>query len=57
MVEYTESTQYSRQAPYIEDYQRKLFDLSQALGQVPQTLPTQQIGGLSQLQRDAIQTG
>ena len=57
MVDVTESTQTTRQAPYIEDYQRKLFELSQALGQVPQTLPTQQIGGFSQLQRDAIQTG
>jgi len=57
MVDVTESTQTTRQAPYIEEYQRKLFDLSQALGQIPQTLPTQQIQGLSQLQRDAIQTG
>ena len=57
MVDVTESTQTTRQAPYIEDYQRRLFDLSQALGEIPQTLPTQQIGGLSQLQRDAIQTG
>ena len=56
-VDVTESTQTTRQAPYIEDYQRKLFDLSQSLGQIPQTLPTQQIQGLSQLQQDAIQTG
>ncbi len=57
MVDVTESTQTTRQAPYIEEYQRKLFQLSQALGQIPQTLPTQQIEGLSQLQKDAIQTG
>ncbi len=57
MVDVTESTQTTRQAPYIEEYQKKLFQLSQALGQIPQTLPTQQIEGLSQLQKDAIQTG
>ena len=57
MVEYTEQTQFVRQAPYIEDYQKRLLELSQGLGETQQSLPTQQIGGLSQLQKDAIQTG
>ena len=57
MVEYTEQTQFVRQAPYIEDYQKRLLELSQGLGETRQSLPTQQIEGLSQLQKDAIQTG
>ena len=57
MVEVTEQTQFVRQAPYIEDYQKRLLELSRGLGETQQSLPTQQIGGLSQLQRDAIQTG
>ena len=57
MVEVTEQTQFVRQAPYIEDYQKRLLELSQGLGETPQSLPTQQIGGLSQLQKDAVQTG
>ena len=57
MVDVTEQTQIARQAPFIEDYQRRLLELSRGLGETQQSLPTQQIGGLSQLQRDAIQTG
>ena len=57
MVEYTEQTQFVRQAPYIEDYQKRLLELSQGLGETRQSLPTQQIEGLSQLQKDAVQTG
>ena len=46
----------NRQAPFLEDFTRRLLDPAFALGSTPRTLPTQETAPLSELQKRSIAT-
>ena len=46
-----------RQAPFIENYIRRLLEQSFARGETPSTLPEQRVADLSQIQKDMISSG
>ena len=52
---YTSST--IRQAPYLEDIQRKILEQSMVRGETPVTVPEMQVAGMDPLTQQAITTG
>ena len=57
MVEYTEQQQFLRQAPFIEDQQRKLLAHAEAISNNRIALARQQVAGLDPLTQSAFATG
>jgi hypothetical protein len=57
MVETTQATTYVRQAPFIEDRQRRLLDYAEGVTELPITIPTQTVAGLDPLTQAAMRTG
>ena len=53
----TTQSQILRQAPFLEDFQRRLLDLTAARGQTPAAIPPIQVAGLDPLTQQAIATG
>ena len=57
MVETTQATTFVRQAPFIEDRQRRLLDYAEGVSELPITIPTQTVAGLDPLTQAAMETG
>lgn len=57
MAEVTKSESIVRQAPFLEDYQRKLLDQAMARGETAIDVPDIQVAGQDPLTAQAIQTG
>jgi hypothetical protein len=53
----TTQTQIIKQAPFLEEFQRKLLDVAFARGQTPTTIPSVEVAGLDPLTQQALQTG
>tara|TARA_R110000737_G_scaffold71576_2_gene100082 strand:- start:174 stop:1451 length:1278 start_codon:yes stop_codon:yes gene_type:complete len=53
----TSANTYVRQAPFLEEQQRRLLGYAEGLSNRAQTLPRQQIAGLDPLTNDAFATG
>ena len=56
-IDTTTRTDITRQAPFLEDFQRRLLDLTAARGQTPTPIPPIQVAGLDPLTQQALQTG
>jgi hypothetical protein len=50
-------SQILRQAPFLEDFQKRLLDLAAARGETPTTIPPVEVAGLDPLTQQALQTG
>jgi hypothetical protein len=57
MVEYTEQQQFLRQAPFIEDQQRKLLAYAEGVSNNPIVMARQQVAGLDPMTTAAFETG
>ena len=57
MAETTTTESIVRQAPFIEDIQRKILDQAMARGQTPLTLPQQQVAAMDPLTTQAMTAG
>ena len=57
MADTITETQVQRQAPFLEEFQRRLLDLSFARGDTPVSIPEIQVAGLDPLTQQAITTG
>jgi hypothetical protein len=57
MAETTTTETVVRQAPYLEDFQRRLLDYAFARGETPVDIPGMQVAGLDPLTQQAMQTG
>ena len=57
MAEETRTTQTVRQAPYLEDFQKRILEASFARGETPVTIPDIQVAGLDPLTQQASTIG
>jgi hypothetical protein len=57
MAEATLSEQTIRQAPFLEDFQKKLLEATLARGETPVDIPAIQVAGLDPLTQKALDTG
>ena len=57
MAEETRSTQTVRQAPYLEEFQKKILEASFARGETPVSIPDIQVAGLDPLTQQASTIG
>lgn len=57
MVTKTETQQFVRQAPYLEDFQKRILEAGFARGETPVEIPDIQVAALDPLTQQAITTG
>ena len=57
MAEVTSTQQIIRQAPFLEEFQRRILDAAFARGETPVTIPSIEVAGLDPLTQQAITTG
>ena len=57
MAETTSTTSIVRQAPYLEDIQRKILEQAMVRGEAPVTIPEMQVAGMDPLTEQAITAG
>ena len=57
MAEVTSTQSTIRQAPFLEEFQRRILDAAFARGETPVTIPSIEVAGLDPLTQQAITTG
>ena len=57
MAEVTQSESVVRQAPFLEEFQRRILEGAFARGETPVDIPDIEVAGLDPLTRQAITTG